>query len=286
MKYYKIIITNILLSTCANLMAQQNNAIERYSKAEIPYIIKGLINKANIIDVNNFKINKINNQRSIRNKLKQIHLIRSSISNYMNIFYIYQQSHLNSYLLEYENQNSHTLTNDYIGILFQEYHQKLLKLNKLEHELYKVQKKLKPKTPTYKSNKSFSLLRSIKGHLKIQTKWKPLLHKSSRSNCIINAMKQELKIRCKNRQQYFAVADGTILYQKWLPHYGIISLIQHDNGYFSIYGNLSTYYFNKGDHINKGNPIGENNSLSEAYFSIIHNKKPIHMRKWLKSVSF
>lgn len=84
-----------------------------------------------------------------------------------------------------------------------------------------------------------------------------------------------------------AVASGRVVYADWFKGYGLLLIINHGNGYHSLYGNLSEIFHKTGDIINKANAVGiVGNSrmlnVPALYFEIRYKGKPVNPAKWLK----
>ncbi len=70
-----------------------------------------------------------------------------------------------------------------------------------------------------------------------------------------------------------AINDGVVIYTGWIPVYGRVLIIDHQNGLFSIYGHLSKIFFEVGDKVKKGSIIahsGDSGSVDSPalYFGL------------------
>src|SRR3546814_7223781 len=54
-----------------------------------------------------------------------------------------------------------------------------------------------------------------------------------------------------------AVAQGRIVYVGWMHRYGLIVLIEHDGGYFTLYGHCQTADVQLGDSVRAGQTIAD-----------------------------
>ncbi len=82
-------------------------------------------------------------------------------------------------------------------------------------------------------------------------------------------------------QRVLAAAGGTVAYAGWngaseSEGYGQMILINHHNGYVTLYGHLSTLEVHKGDQVTAGEEIGisgstGNSSGPHLHFSVFHN---------------
>lgn len=82
-------------------------------------------------------------------------------------------------------------------------------------------------------------------------------------------------------QPVLAAAAGTVTYAGWngpdeSSGYGQMILIDHHNGYVTLYGHLSTLEVHKGDHVTAGEEIGISGTTGHSsgphlHFSVFHN---------------
>jgi hypothetical protein len=82
-------------------------------------------------------------------------------------------------------------------------------------------------------------------------------------------------------QPVLAAASGTVMFSGWngpseSDGYGQMILINHHNGYVTLYGHLSTLEVRKGDHVTAGEEIGISGSTGHSsgphlHFSVFHN---------------
>lgn len=89
--------------------------------------------------------------------------------------------------------------------------------------------------------------------------------------------------------QIKAAASGTIVYTgNEVGSYGNLVIIQHENNWFSSYGNLSSIVVNKGDKVQVGQLIGNINldrtqqKKSELYFGLRIGATAVNPLKYLK----
>ena len=52
-----------------------------------------------------------------------------------------------------------------------------------------------------------------------------------------------------------AVADGTVVYADWMTGYGIILIIDHGNGYMSLYAHNDGLLKDAGDAVKRGDSV-------------------------------
>jgi septal ring factor EnvC (AmiA/AmiB activator) len=83
-----------------------------------------------------------------------------------------------------------------------------------------------------------------------------------------------------------AVHDGRVAFAEPFPAYGNLLIINHGDGYHSLYGHLSEFLVKSGDYVIGGQPVaiaGDTGSLLgvSVYFEIRHLTKPVDPLQWL-----
>ncbi len=84
-----------------------------------------------------------------------------------------------------------------------------------------------------------------------------------------------------------AVYNGTVLFADWLKGYGLVIVIDHGDGYMSLYGHNQTLLKNVGERVEVGEPIalvGQSGGLNQSgvYFEIRHQGKPVNPSYWCR----
>lgn len=84
-----------------------------------------------------------------------------------------------------------------------------------------------------------------------------------------------------------AVSHGRVAYADWLKGYGLILILDHGDGYMSLYGYNETLLKDVGDWVDTGEPIataGTSGGRRSAglYFELRARGKPLDPRGWLK----
>ncbi len=83
------------------------------------------------------------------------------------------------------------------------------------------------------------------------------------------------------------IHDGNVVYCDWFSGYGKLVIIDHGNGYSSVYSHCSEILVKKGDFVRAGTPlalVGETGSLKGPflYFEIRENGQPVDPLVWLQ----
>ena len=131
--------------------------------------------------------------------------------------------------------------------------------------------------------------RTLKGRLPWPINGKLLIpygrYKDPKFDIIVFKNGVELKAEDGSRPR--AIAGGRVVYSDWFKGYGMLLIINHGNGYHSLYGNLSEIYYERGDLINAGTALGKTGTstllnVPTLYFEIRHKGKPVDPMKWLR----
>lgn len=96
-----------------------------------------------------------------------------------------------------------------------------------------------------------------------------------------------IRIATKGNAKVQAVHYGRIVFSDWLRGFGLLLIIDHGDGFMSLYGNNSSLLKETGDWVSAGDLIsysGESGGASESglYFEIRRNGKPLNPTKWLR----
>jgi len=95
-----------------------------------------------------------------------------------------------------------------------------------------------------------------------------------------------LFLRTSAGQAVKAVAAGRVVFADWLRGFGNLMIVDHGNGYMSLYGNNETLYKQVGDELKGGDIVATvgnsgGNEESGLYFELRHESKPLDPMKWL-----
>ena len=82
-------------------------------------------------------------------------------------------------------------------------------------------------------------------------------------------------------QSVHAIADGRVMFARWLLGYGLLLIIDHGNGFMSLYGRLNQINTKVGENVRQGEVIasvGNSGGFKESalYYSLRHNSKAIN----------
>jgi len=95
-----------------------------------------------------------------------------------------------------------------------------------------------------------------------------------------------IEIQAHEGESVRAVRDGQVAYADWHKGYGKLMILDHGNGFYTLYGNLSRIDLNKGERAAGGQVIGlagDTGSLkgSKLYFEIRRNGEAQDPLQWL-----
>ncbi|MBI4823024.1 MAG: peptidoglycan DD-metalloendopeptidase family protein [Nitrospirae bacterium] len=85
-----------------------------------------------------------------------------------------------------------------------------------------------------------------------------------------------------------SISDGQVVFAEWFKGYGQLVIVNHGDGYHSLYANLSEIFLKIGDIIKRGTNIGrvgESLMLNapSLYFEIRYKGKPLDPAQWLRA---
>lgn len=84
-----------------------------------------------------------------------------------------------------------------------------------------------------------------------------------------------------------AVADGRVVFSDWMNGYGLILIVDHGNGYMSLYAHNDALLRDAGDAVKRGDPVASvGNSGGQGrpalYFELRRNGRPVNPASWLQ----
>ena len=84
-----------------------------------------------------------------------------------------------------------------------------------------------------------------------------------------------------------AVADGSVVFAEWMTGYGLILIVDHGNGYMSLYAHNDSLLRDAGDTVKRGDPVAKVGSsggqgVAALYFELRRNGQPVDPASWLQ----
>ena len=83
------------------------------------------------------------------------------------------------------------------------------------------------------------------------------------------------------------MADGQVVFADWMTGYGMILIIDHGNGYMSLYAHNDGLLRDAGDTVKRGDAVanvGKSGGQEQPalYFELRRNGEPVDPRGWLQ----
>lgn len=167
--------------------------------------------------------------------------------------------------------------------------QEVAKLNAEESALLKVISELELALADFPKDKQASF-RSLRGKLT----W-PLKGKIQNVYGNYRLPKQGLRwrglqIKAERNTEIRAIAYGRVVYADWLPGMGLLTIIDHGDGYLSLYGNCEMLFKKVGTWVDAGEVIalvGDSGGRNEVglYLELRKGKTPFSPQRWFKTRS-
>jgi len=84
-----------------------------------------------------------------------------------------------------------------------------------------------------------------------------------------------------------AVADGTVVFSDWMTGYGMILIVDHGNGYMSLYAHNDTLLRDSGARVRRGEAVARvgnsgGQGVTALYFELRRNGQPVDPGTWLQ----
>lgn len=95
-----------------------------------------------------------------------------------------------------------------------------------------------------------------------------------------------LLIQTGEEAEVRAIHHGRVVFANWLRGFGLITIIDHGDGYMTLYGHSSSLFTSPGDWVAAGEPIalaGRTGGTDKPalYFEVRHDGKPDNPGRWL-----
>ncbi|MEO8367089.1 MAG: peptidoglycan DD-metalloendopeptidase family protein [Pseudoxanthomonas sp.] len=84
-----------------------------------------------------------------------------------------------------------------------------------------------------------------------------------------------------------AVADGSVVFSEWMTGYGLILIVDHGNGYMSLYAHNESLLRDAGDKVRRGDAVAKvgtsgGQGTPALYFELRRNGQPVDPSSWLQ----
>jgi murein hydrolase activator len=135
---------------------------------------------------------------------------------------------------------------------------------------------------------SGSLPKGVKGGLPWPAEGSVLTHFGRQKHPTFNTYVQRkgIEIRTTEGSAIHAVMAGTVVYADWLKGYGLVIILDHANGFFSLYAHASKILTTVGAVVASGQAIGETGDTgmtgeNTLYFELREGTEPVDPLQWL-----
>lgn len=166
------------------------------------------------------------------------------------------------------------------------------RLTKLIERLSKLARPKARKSPSLRNNSlpspqaSNSAFHQLKGKLHLPIRGELFNHFGSPREDS-GATWKGLFIKSPAGQEVKCIANGTVVFSDWLRGFGNIAIVDHGDGYMSLYGNNETLYKQAGETVKAGDAIaavGNSGGIAETglYFEIRYQSRPFDPLGWVK----
>jgi septal ring factor EnvC (AmiA/AmiB activator) len=135
---------------------------------------------------------------------------------------------------------------------------------------------------------SASLPKGVKGGLPWPAEGSILTYFGRQKHPTFNTYVQRkgIEIRTIEGSAIHAVMPGTVVYADWLKGYGLVIILDHANGFFSLYAHASKILTSVGAVVASGQAIGETGDTgmtgeNTLYFELREGAEPVDPLQWL-----
>ncbi|MEC4888946.1 MAG: peptidoglycan DD-metalloendopeptidase family protein [Nitrospira sp.] len=95
-----------------------------------------------------------------------------------------------------------------------------------------------------------------------------------------------IEIRTTEGSFIHSVMPGTVVYADWLKGYGLVIIVDHTNGLFSLYAHAAKILAKVGEQVAQGHPIGETGDTgmigeNTLYFELREGTEAVDPLQWL-----
>ena len=165
----------------------------------------------------------------------------------------------------------------------QELERSASRIDKLLGELETRRKALAAKPPP-----GVMAPRSVKGALPWPADGRVITFFGKQKHPTFNTYVQRrgIEIETKEGSEIRAVMPGTVVYADWLKGYGLVIILDHGNGFFSLYAHASRILASVGERVGTGQSIGETGDTgmtgeNTLYFELREGAEPVDPLQWL-----
>jgi septal ring factor EnvC (AmiA/AmiB activator) len=164
--------------------------------------------------------------------------------------------------------------------------QQLIQLDKDRKELEKLLAAVEQTIANIAIPSDYNPFTSLKGKLPWPTKGKLSNTFGSRRNNS-NTPWQGINIQANEGSEVQAIHHGRVVFADWFRGSGLLIIIDHGDGYMSLYAHNQSLYKEPGEWVNSGETIATvgnsgGQKLAGLYFEIRHNGQPTNPQLWCR----
>lgn len=128
--------------------------------------------------------------------------------------------------------------------------------------------------------------KKLKKKLRLPVKGK-IIHKYGKKRPDTGVSWKGLFIKASEGDEIYAIAKGRVVFADWLRGFGNIIILDHGNGYMSLYGNNESLLVSQGKMVKGGQVIATignsgGNETHGLYYELRKNSKPFNPLAWTK----
>ena len=143
----------------------------------------------------------------------------------------------------------------------------------------------KPRKPGHRASSASGDFTKLKGHLKLPVTGEISNRFGSRRNDTGTPWKG-LFIRASNGSPVKVLGPGQVVFADWLRGFGNLIIVDHGDGYMSLYGNNETLLKQEGDTVAAGDNIANvgnsgGNPESGLYFEVRYQSRTVDPLQWI-----
>lgn len=96
-----------------------------------------------------------------------------------------------------------------------------------------------------------------------------------------------IRIQPTAKGEVRVVWEGDVVFADWFEGYGLLLIVDHGSGYYSLYGHASGLLAAAGDHVHQGEAIADTagSHADPLYFEIRKDGRPVDPLHWLEGLA-
>lgn len=185
-----------------------------------------------------------------------------------------------------ESKDARTASLSQINTSIRNSDQRLAKTNKDRVELERLLKAVEESLANIKIPANYQPFTHFKGKLEWPVRGK-VSQKFGSPRGDSSLRWQGVKIQANEGSQIQSIHHGRVVFADWFKGSGLLVIIDHGDGYMSLYAHNQSIFKETGDWVNAGEVIatvGNSGGQTNAslYFEIRHNGRPTNPSRWCK----